>query len=393
MESTLPSNILTNQVPKNSKYKDVSFLGKKTNRSPNILKYEAMKTKEHIDNKWKKFDEALKLILDGFEGNITHNHIKKMNDWNNSIDKNLNLIDKRTITVDTKIDENTALDIILSEIKSLFTNNLCQRHENFRKFCSKKINPIFMTLKEINSYVGGLRKLLEPLFSEPYDEKKELLKILKIDYFQKCFNDLEFNEKTLLNIMFLKETDITIYDLNRIYLPFNINKEKLLSYGEFLKMIMNSNTYLQAIKIVIESQSKDTNYEINEIKKYVNEIIDAIIYPIVFPNSEELYTLYGLTCINLRIYLSSFMIENIDDTIDSIEKYYSLSTDVEKIEILKSDILIDIKVGFNFCCLFMTILHESAHLIKRHVAQPCVYIDTDEIKIEKEIGKKGIFLY
>ena len=212
----------------------------------------------------------------------------------------------------------------------------------------------------------------------------------KIDYFQKCFNDLEFNEKTLLNIMFLKETDLTIYDLNSIYLPFNINKEKLLSYGEFLKMIMNSNTYLQAIKIVIESQSKDTNYE---IKKYVNEIIDDIIYPIVFPNSEELYTLYGLTCINLRIYLSSFMIENIDDTIDSIEKYYSLSTDVEKIEILKSDIVIDIKVGFNFCCLLMTILHESAHLIRRYIAQPCVYIDTEEIKIEKEIGKKVIFLY
>ena len=230
-----------------------------------------------------------------------------------------------------------------------------------------------------------IQRLFENLFDvsgKENQDRKNLLKILKIDYFLSQINDLHSNYNSLSNIIFLAINDINPINLTVYYLPFKENNEKLISYGEFLRKILESKAYVSSMQILMNLQSKDKNFSLDEIKFYLEEVLEDLLNPIIFKNENENSHLYAITCINFKVYLSSFMFTNIQQDVENVGDTSYTVDDQEKINELRNDILSNVDVGFDFCSPILTILHESCHVLRRRIIQPSVYINTEELQLE-----------
>jgi hypothetical protein len=333
-----------------------------------------------ISEKWDLVDEGLKKIVKApnvFRKKFEE-YLKEFEKWLPLIKEKYDLIQKNSITIQTEIDENVTLDLIISEIE-LFYQKL--KDEGELKLGKSEKNLICFLKKMLKK--DGIRQIVAPLFIDNGDEnieKHNLLKILKIDYFLKDINDKNSNINCLKKILSQKLDDLNCINLFDYYLPFQNESNKLISYGDFIQTILESTAYLSAIVFLMNFQSKEKQFTQNEIKQSIRLIYDNIFHPIVFKNKNEDTHLYAITCINLRVYLSSFILKNIQCDVDNINDDSNQVSDLEKLNELKDRILLDVNVGQDFTALIVTILHETCHILRRHIVAPNVYINTEEME-------------
>ena len=213
-----------------------SILSKKTKSiQKNKKSIDRANQNDQKEKKWEILNEAFDLIRKG-KYIVTkelkeylieiENWLKKLNCDDYKI-----ILDKKEITVDTKIDEIIMIDIFLEEIKHLFFKLKKMRQTALINYLV--LNPFIDLLSERFSRASVLRKRFSSLFGSS-DTGKELLIILKIDYFQKCINDSQFHPDSLTKIMSLSYTNLHIIDLSKFFLPLNDNGH-LLSYSNLLQ--------------------------------------------------------------------------------------------------------------------------------------------------------------